>query len=105
MPPVPSVLMAFVVLLLFYGFSFLLFGSGGYALVFFSGFIFGYLIYVSIHFAIHAFPPPKYLKVLWRNHHLHHYKYPDKAFGVSSVFWDTVFGTLPNRKTKMEKLA
>ncbi|WP_316839393.1 sterol desaturase family protein [Pedobacter gandavensis] len=97
MPPVPSVLMALLVLLLFYGLSLLLFGSAGYALLFFSGFISGYLIYVSIHYAIHAFRPPKYMKVLWRNHHLHHYKHPDKAFGVSSMLWDTLFGTLPNK--------
>jgi len=95
MPPVPSVIMASIVLLLFIGLAILFFGSEGYALVFFSGFISGYLVYVSIHYAIHAFPPPKYMKVLWRNHHLHHYKHPDKAFGVSSMLWDTLFGTLP----------
>ncbi|MCX2454288.1 sterol desaturase family protein [Pedobacter sp. PLR] len=99
MPPVPSLIMASVVLLLFCGLSLLVFDSGGYALVFFSGFISGYLIYVSIHYAIHAFPPPKYLKVLWRNHHLHHYQQPDKAFGVSSMLWDTLFSTLPDKKS------
>jgi len=99
MPPVPSLLMASFVLLLFCGVSYLLSGSSGYALVFFSGFITGYLIYVSIHFAIHAYAPPKYLKALWRNHHLHHYKYPDKAFGVSSMLWDKLFGTLPDKNT------
>lgn len=93
MPPVPSMLMACMMLLLFCGISFLLFGSIGYAFVFFSGFITGYLIYVSIHFAIHAYAPPKYFKVLWRNHLSHHYKYPDRAFGVSSMFWDKMFGT------------
>jgi sterol desaturase/sphingolipid hydroxylase (fatty acid hydroxylase superfamily) len=66
-------------------------------MVFFPGFITGYLIYVSMHFAIHAYAPPKYLKILWRNHHLHHYKYPDKAFGVSLMLWDKLFGTLPDR--------
>ena len=98
MPPVPSMLMASIMLLLFCGISFLLFGSVGYAFVYFSGFITGYLIYVSIHFAIHAYAPPKYFKVLWRNHLLHHYKYPDKAFGVSSMFWDKVFGTFLKNK-------
>lgn len=97
MPPAPSILMATVVFFLFYGISMLISGSGGYAMVFFSGFISGYLIYVSIHFAIHSYAPPKYLKILWRNHHLHHYKYPDKAFGVSSILWDKLFGTLPKK--------
>jgi len=96
MPPLPSVVMAGLVLLLFCGISYLITGAMGAALVFFSGFITGYLIYVSIHFAIHAYRPPRYLKILWRNHHLHHYKNPDKAFGVSSLLWDKVFGTLPD---------
>lgn len=97
MPPAPSILMALVVFFMFYGISLLILGSEGYAMVFFSGFISGYLIYISIHFAIHSYAPPKYLRILWRNHHLHHYKYPDKAFGVSSILWDKLFGTLPER--------
>jgi sterol desaturase/sphingolipid hydroxylase (fatty acid hydroxylase superfamily) len=103
MPPVPSILMAAVVYLLFYGISLLISGSGGYAMVFFSGFLSGYLIYVSIHFAIHSYAPPKYLKILWRNHHLHHYKYPDKAFGVSSILWDKLFGTLPEKNKAADR--
>ncbi|WP_214228045.1 sterol desaturase family protein [Pedobacter sp. B4-66] len=96
MPLVPSILMSSVMLLIFCGVSYLVSRSLASALVFFSGFISGYLIYVSIHFAIHAYRPPRYLKVLWRNHHLHHYKNPDKAFGVSSLLWDKIFGTLPD---------
>jgi sterol desaturase/sphingolipid hydroxylase (fatty acid hydroxylase superfamily) len=97
MPPLPSILISSFVLLLFCAVGYLITGSTSGALVFFSGFITGYLIYVSIHFAIHAYAPPKYLKVLWRNHHLHHYKNPDKAFGVSSILWDRLFGTLPDK--------
>jgi len=97
MPPLPSVIMASTVFLIFCNISALVFGTIGYALVFFSGFITGYLFYVTIHYAIHVYAPPKYLKGLWRNHHLHHYKYADKAFGVSSGLWDMVFGTLPKR--------
>lgn len=93
MPPLPSIIMSGTVLLCFCGISLLISGSPGYGLVFFPGFIFGYLIYVSLHFAIHAYPPPKYLRVLWRNHHLHHYKYPDHFYGVSSPIWDMFFGT------------
>ncbi len=103
MPPVPSILMASVVFSLFYGISLLISASGGYAMVFFSGFISGYLIYVSIHFAIHSYAPPKYLKALWRNHHLHHYRYPDKAFGVSSMLWDKLFGTLPKKDKPIDR--
>jgi sterol desaturase/sphingolipid hydroxylase (fatty acid hydroxylase superfamily) len=38
------------------------------------------------------------MKALWRNHHLHHYKAPEKGFGVSSVLWDVVFGTVPKKE-------
>jgi sterol desaturase/sphingolipid hydroxylase (fatty acid hydroxylase superfamily) len=92
MPPVPSMVIA---ALIFYG---MYATMGWYALSFFPGFLFGYLMYGSMHFAIHAFAPPKFLKALWRNHHLHHYKYPDKGFGVSSVLWDIVFRTVPKNE-------
>lgn len=99
MHPVPSLLIAAVMLTVFFLISYMLSGSVGYALVFFPGFVTGYLMYVSMHYAIHAYAPPSFLKVLWRNHQLHHYKYPDKAFGVSSVLWHKVFGTMPERKS------
>lgn len=92
MPPVPSIVIAS---LIFAGMKLLM---GWNALAFFPGFLFGYLMYGSMHFAIHAFAPPKYLKALWRNHHLHHYKHPDKGFGVSSVLWDVVFRTVPAKE-------
>lgn len=94
MPPVPSLLIASIL------FSLAYLALGWQALAFFPGFIFGYLLYGSIHYAIHAFPPPPGLKALWRNHHLHHYKYPDRGFGVSSVIWDVIFGTVPKKEKK-----
>jgi sterol desaturase/sphingolipid hydroxylase (fatty acid hydroxylase superfamily) len=99
MPPLPSILMSGFMLLLFCSLAVLFTGTTGYGLLFFAGFISGYLVYVSLHYAIHAYAPPKLLKTLWRNHHLHHYKYPDKAFGVSSMLWDKLFGTMPDRKS------
>ncbi len=61
-----------------------------------SGFTLGYLTYDLMHYATHHFPMRwgvfKYLK---RHHMLHHYKTPDQRFGVSSPFWDWVYGTLP----------
>lgn len=93
MPPVPSLILSGTIFFSLYGISILMFNSPGYGLTFFAGFIFGYLIYVSLHFAIHAYPPPKHLKVLWRNHHLHHYKHPDHFYGVSSPLWDILLGT------------
>ncbi len=92
MPPLPSIVIATII------FSIMYLLIRGYALSFFPGFLFGYILYGSMHFAIHAFAPPKFLKALWRNHHLHHYKAPDKGFGVSSVLWDVVFGTVPEKE-------
>ena len=92
MPPVPSIIVACLI------FSVMYLIMGWKALSFFPGFLFGYIVYGSMHFAIHTFPPPRYLKALWRNHHLHHYKVPEKGFGVSSVLWDVVFGTVPRKE-------
>jgi len=89
MPPMPGILIASVLFGIFY----LLMDN--YALIYLSGFITGYLMYVAIHYGTHKFRPPKPLKFLWRHHALHHYKYPDKAFGVSTTFWDHVFRTMP----------
>ncbi|WP_090702107.1 sterol desaturase family protein [Daejeonella rubra] len=95
MPPVPSILIGSIVFGIFAGISYLLTGTINYSFIFFPGFITGYLIYVSMHYAIHTFAPPKIFKGLWRNHHLHHYRYHDKGYGVSTPFWDIMFNTVP----------
>ncbi len=88
MPPVPSIIIAGII----FGIMYLFFQT--YTFSFFAGFILGYLIYGSMHYAIHAWNPPfKWMKPIWRNHHLHHYKSDHQGFGVSSHFWDKVFRT------------
>jgi len=88
MPPIPSIIISSLVFLIMY------LAINRMAFVFFPGFILGYLLYGSIHYAIHAWKPPfKWLKPLWQNHYLHHYKNDDKGFGVSTTFWDKIFGT------------
>lgn len=87
MPPLPSLIISSTLFFIFY------FLMKQFAFAFFPGFILGYLLYGSIHFAIHAWKPPSMFKFLWRHHHLHHYKSDDKGFGVSSPFWDIIFGT------------
>jgi sterol desaturase/sphingolipid hydroxylase (fatty acid hydroxylase superfamily) len=97
MPPVPSSIIASVLFLA--QFSLL----QHYAFLFFPGFMLGYLVYGSMHYAIHAWNPPfKWMKPLWRNHHLHHYKDEHKGFGVSSTLWDLVFGTMFDLKKEKE---
>jgi sterol desaturase/sphingolipid hydroxylase (fatty acid hydroxylase superfamily) len=95
MPPVPSIFLASVWELFFFG----LMGIG--SLPFFSGFLLGYLLYGTMHYAIHAIKPPfSWMKPLWRNHHLHHYKEEEKGFGVSSTLWDRVFGTMYEKESE-----
>ena len=94
MPAVPSIIMASVIFSFLYFLSHL-FSATQIVFPFFPGFVFGYLIYGTMHYAIHAWHPPfKWMKPLWRNHHLHHYKEQEKGFGVSSTLWDHVFGTM-----------
>lgn len=97
MPPVPSVLIASIL----FGLMYLMMGNNVF--MFFPGFILGYLLYGSMHYAIHAWHPPfKWMKPLWRNHHLHHYKDEHHGFGVSSTLWDHVFGTMFDLKNEKE---
>ena len=97
MPPVPSLIISLFLFLFFY----LLMGLHAFA--FFPGFMLGYLLYGTMHYAIHAYNPPfKWMKPLWKNHHLHHYKNEEKGFGVSSTLWDHAFGTMFDLKKEIE---
>ncbi len=97
MPAVPSLIISSFIFMMMY------FIMGRDSFSFFPGFMFGYLIYGSMHYAIHAWNPPfKWMKGLWRNHHLHHYKQQQKGFGVSSTLWDHIFGTTFDLKKEKE---
>jgi sterol desaturase/sphingolipid hydroxylase (fatty acid hydroxylase superfamily) len=98
MPPVPGLLMATMLFAFFYV-IFTLIGYPNYTWGFFPGFFLGYLLYSFLHRATHVIKPPKQFKFLWKHHSLHHYKYPNKAFGVSNTLWDHVFGTMPPKKS------
>lgn len=103
MPPVPSIILASIVFSVMYFAEHVLTGRVMGIFAFFPGFILGYLMYGTMHYAIHAFNPPcKWMKPLWRNHHLHHYKKQEKGFGVSSTLWDHIFGTMFNLKNEAE---
>ncbi|MGM0944780.1 MAG: sterol desaturase family protein [Bacteroidota bacterium] len=72
---------------------------GDFAFYFLPGFLIGYASYLGVHYIVHAFNPPKnFLKVLWVNHAIHHYKDPDVAFGVSTPLWDIILGTMPKKE-------
>lgn len=90
MPPLISVPLA----ILFY-FIFILPLGSVYGLPVYSGFVFGYVCYDTIHYATHH---AKFIKAKWfvklRKHHMdHHFASPDEGFGVSSFLWDFIFNT------------
>lgn len=89
MPPVPGMI---IVGLLFIGYRLIL---GEYVFLFMPGFMAGYMIYAYIHISVHKSKVPSMLKTQYRHHAIHHYKHPEKAFGVSTTLWDRVFGTMP----------
>jgi sterol desaturase/sphingolipid hydroxylase (fatty acid hydroxylase superfamily) len=92
MPPLLSITIATILLLLFR----LMLGDLVFS--FLPGFLVGYAGYLSIHYIVHAYPPPKnFLKLLWINHGFHHYKGGDFIFGVSSPLWDYIYGTMRSK--------
>ncbi len=96
MPPAVSIPMAFVFYGLFYGVVGVGLGLPKWVDPLLIGFMTGYLVYDLIHYATHHFPMHwGALKFLKRYHMQHHYKTPDRRFGVSSPLWDMVFGTMP----------
>lgn len=89
MPPLLSVTVTTILLLLFRV------ALGDLVFSFLPGFLTGYAAYLSVHYMVHIYQPPKnFLKVLWINHSVHHYRDGDTVFGVSSPLWDYVFGTM-----------
>jgi len=89
MPPIPALLFLGVFWVLFS----LFFGQGAW--FFLAGFELGYLFYSTVHFLVHTRKAPKYFTWLWHHHLIHHYKEPERAYGVSSRFWDRIFRTMP----------
>jgi sterol desaturase/sphingolipid hydroxylase (fatty acid hydroxylase superfamily) len=70
----------------------LAFGPAGWAVH--AGFVFGYAHYDITHWWIHhGKPKTAYGRRLRQHHFLHHFKESNARFGVSSQFWDRVFGT------------
>ena len=96
MPPPVSIVIGF----LFYALFRLVFGaiSGAPWLAnsVFAGFAFGYVTYDMLHYSTHHFQlRSKTLKAVRSHHMKHHFRTPDMRFGVTSTFWDHVFGTEP----------
>jgi sterol desaturase/sphingolipid hydroxylase (fatty acid hydroxylase superfamily) len=89
LPPSLSIPLA---VLFFAAFS-LAFGSGAGPAVF-GGFTVGYLIYDTIHYAVHHFSlHGRLMLYLKKKHFRHHYQNSRRDFGVSNPLWDWILRT------------
>ncbi|KAI7904889.1 uncharacterized protein BX663DRAFT_503930 [Cokeromyces recurvatus] len=71
------------------------------AFAFIAGAFFGYVCYDMIHYYLHHAKVFKiYFKELKRYHVAHHYKDFNSGFGITSKFWDYVFGTVLTYENK-----
>lgn len=59
----------------------------------FCGGIFGYVCYDTTHFFLHHKTLPAYWRELKKYHLQHHFMDYENGFGVTSRFWDLIFGT------------
>jgi sterol desaturase/sphingolipid hydroxylase (fatty acid hydroxylase superfamily) len=92
MPPILSISISTLLLFLFR------LALGDLVFSFLPGFLVGYAYYLSVHYMVHAYQPPKnFLKILWINHSVHHYRDGAEVFGVSSPLWDYIYGTMPKK--------
>jgi len=92
MPPSVSIPLA----LLFYGLYILTLGPH-LTPAFFAGFVAGYLVYDTSHYAIHFIRPggrpEEMMYRMGKGHMRHHFSDNHKDFGVSSPLWDLLVGT------------
>ncbi|KAJ5948145.1 hypothetical protein N7466_001160 [Penicillium verhagenii] len=63
------------------------------AVTVFCGGVFGYICYDLTHYFLHHRNLPSYYKELKKYHLQHHYADFENGFGVTSRFWDRIFGT------------
>jgi dihydroceramide fatty acyl 2-hydroxylase len=99
MPPVINLSLAFIFYWVFYA----VFQNSGLTAGFFAGFVLGYMVYDLMHFASHFYN----FKNAWfqrvkRSHLLHHYRQPHSGYGLSTIFWDRVFGTTHPDSARVE---
>lgn len=85
----------------YFAFNFI-FGDN-YFLAVFSGYLIGYVLYDTVHFATHHWKMTSPLGKFLKEYHLkHHYIDPDTAYGVSNPMWDYVFFTVPVKEKAIE---
>lgn len=88
MPPIISMWIAGAIWGLF------LLAAGPRGSLLFLGFISGYVIYDSFHYACHQFPMrAPVLRQMKRHHMRHHFAKTEGNYAITAIFWDRVFGS------------
>ena len=94
MPPALFILLSIVVI---YPLT-LVIKDAAVRLAFVAGLFLGYVGYDLTHYYLHhATVITQYMKSLKTYHMEHHFKDPNAGFGVTSKFWDRIFGSEPTR--------
>ena len=70
------------------------------AFTFGTGFVMGYIVYITIHWMVHKKKAPEKYNWWWTHHNIHHFQQHDRAFGVSTPIWDFIFRTMPEKGRK-----
>lgn len=68
-----------------------------------AGFIGSYMLYDIGHYYLHHSQPHKFVEFRKKYHMYHHYKDPDNGYGITTSFWDKIFGTELDMRKKTEK--
>ncbi|MCJ1367213.1 fatty acid alpha-hydroxylase [Acarospora aff. strigata] len=90
MPPALFVVLAIP----FYRLAYYIFSYDWYAATaVLCGGVFGYICYDLTHYFLHHRTLPSYYRELKKYHLQHHFADYENGFGVTSRFWDRVFGT------------
>ncbi|WP_242125481.1 sterol desaturase family protein [Sphingobium sp. Sx8-8] len=68
---------------------------GGPGTWLFLGFILGYVVYDTVHYASHQWPMRGKLASALKRHHMrHHYVDEHGNYAISAIFWDRLFGSM-----------
>ncbi|CAI2374335.1 unnamed protein product [Moneuplotes crassus] len=67
-----------------------------------GGFLMSYMLYDLGHYYFHHSQPLKIVEYRKKYHMYHHYKDPDNGYGISTSFWDQIFGTELNMAKKQK---
>jgi sterol desaturase/sphingolipid hydroxylase (fatty acid hydroxylase superfamily) len=68
---------------------------GPILLTYFAGLLSGLASYILVHWFLHQHHASYLFPDLVKQHIWHHCKYPNKCFGITTIFWDKIFKSLP----------